>query len=610
MSVITYNETKQKFNLYTKGSIESITSLCKKDSIPNDLNKRIVDSSKEGYIILGMAYKKLHFEKVSEIDYMNRNDLEVDLIFLGIILFLNPLKADTAASVSELNKSGLNIKIVTGDSALTGLAVANSLNLIKNISTTHYLDMEEYSEEDAKLIIIENPLYFNGKHTVHEFPLFSKMVQKDSEINYERIFFLKGVSSSAEDFTSLSFTKSCSSQRKQIISSHINFFDKFFNFIEEKIIEDVVMTAKIFNYLFIDKFQFLTNNEQKILCTLLKKIKVLGRMMNNDKTNLVRFLQNSSFTVGMIGDGLNDAGALKQADAGLALSSNELGLSSSFSTTRPSLTSFLDLLLESRKTVSSIIHTFKFFSLYCLMQFSLVNILNLVDAGLTDNQYLIQDLPIVTVSIILVSFTRSNTKLANDIPHFDLFSLQSLFSMVGGGLIQLGSQIALLLIVRSQDWFIYNRIIDDYYDYCAYCADGNALFMFITMVMINGILTTGNFYPNRNKFYKNYIFVLYFLGIHIYFSLVILYEPSRIDWLNLKKNLIDQKFLYVIFGASWLITLVLWFWEAFVCNILINRLMRKIQMKKMTNFGLNKSSTIEIEQTKRFKIFLPKEDNL
>ena len=614
MSIIAYNETKEEFRLYSKGSVESITSLCKKDSIPDDLNKRVVDFSKEGHIILGMAYKKLHFEKVSELDFVHRNELEIDLTFLGIILFLNPLKTDTAASILELSKSGINLKIITGDSAFTGLAVANSLNLIKNISKTVYLDMEEYSEEDSKLVIIENPLYFNGKPSIHEFPLFSKMVQKDSEINYERMFFLKGVSNSAEDFTSVSFTKSCSSQRKQIFSSHVNFLSKFFNFLEERIIEDVVMTGKIFNYLFIDKFQFFSNEEQKILCNLLKKIKVLGRMGNNDKTNLVLFLQNSSFIVGMIGDGLNDVGALKQADAGLALSSYELGLSSSFSTTRSSLTSFLDLLLESRKTVSSIIHTFKFISLYSLMQFSLVTLLNILDAGITDNQYLVQDLPVVTLSVILLSFTRSNTKLTKDIPYFDIFSLQSLFSMVGGGLIQLGSQITMLMIVRNQSWFNEDRMMDEeeysYYEYCASCADGNAVFLCITMVMINGLLTTGNFYPNRNKFYKNYLFVLYFLVIHIYFSLVILYQPSRMEWLDLKDNLIDQSFLYVIFGASWIITFVLWFWEAFVCNILINKLIRKIQMKKMANFRVNQSETMEIEQTKKFKIFLPKNDNL
>ena len=54
---------------------------------------------------------------------------------------------------------------------------------------------------------------------------------------------------------------------------------------------------------------------------LLPKIKILARALPTDKTRMIRIAQSMNLVVGMTGDGINDAPALKGADVGFAMGS-------------------------------------------------------------------------------------------------------------------------------------------------------------------------------------------------------------------------------------------------------------------------------------------------
>jgi len=53
----------------------------------------------------------------------------------------------------------------------------------------------------------------------------------------------------------------------------------------------------------------------------IKNIRIIARALPTDKSRLVRICQNNNLVVGMTGDGVNDAPALKQADVGFAMGS-------------------------------------------------------------------------------------------------------------------------------------------------------------------------------------------------------------------------------------------------------------------------------------------------
>lgn len=65
----------------------------------------------------------------------------------------------------------------------------------------------------------------------------------------------------------------------------------------------------------------LSNLSDSELSSLLPKIRVISRVTPTDKSRLVRIAQSSGHIVGMTGDGINDAPALKAADVGFAMGS-------------------------------------------------------------------------------------------------------------------------------------------------------------------------------------------------------------------------------------------------------------------------------------------------
>ena len=74
--------------------------------------------------------------------------------------------------------------------------------------------------------------------------------------------------------------------------------------------EDIILTSSEFNKK--------TDNEIK---EILPHLKILARSLPQDKSRLVKIAQSAGLVVGMTGDGVNDAPALKKADVGFAMGS-------------------------------------------------------------------------------------------------------------------------------------------------------------------------------------------------------------------------------------------------------------------------------------------------
>ena len=94
------------------------------DQARQEISKRFEDLSREGFRVLGIAWKATPHDQVHAIV-----DDETGLVFAGMAAFEDPPKPSAADAVRALLASGVTVKIVTGDNELVTQHVCRELGL-------------------------------------------------------------------------------------------------------------------------------------------------------------------------------------------------------------------------------------------------------------------------------------------------------------------------------------------------------------------------------------------------------------------------------------------------------------------------------------------------
>jgi Mg2+-importing ATPase len=122
--------------IITKGSPEEIIKVCHTYDIDGEVkkvtlgaHKKIVkqynDLSKEGYRVLGVATRRLQSRNTTRYT----KDEEKDLTFIGFIAFLDPAKKDAKEVLLDLEKIGIEVKVITGDNELVTQKICKEVAL-------------------------------------------------------------------------------------------------------------------------------------------------------------------------------------------------------------------------------------------------------------------------------------------------------------------------------------------------------------------------------------------------------------------------------------------------------------------------------------------------
>lgn len=123
-------EHKSKCVAFVKGSGESISKLCRANTLPNAFDDMLAASAREGIYQISFGTKELSIS-ASEINSITRDSLEYDLEFVGTVNFKNQLRDESAAVIEELTEGDISSTMVTGDNTLTGIRIAKEAGLIK-----------------------------------------------------------------------------------------------------------------------------------------------------------------------------------------------------------------------------------------------------------------------------------------------------------------------------------------------------------------------------------------------------------------------------------------------------------------------------------------------
>lgn len=121
--------------LICKGAVEEVFSACKHYEIGNELGT--LDAShltaaqaetcalnEDGFRVVAVAYKE-----IADLKQSYSVEDESDLTLLGYIAFLDPPKETAGAAIAALNKSGVAVKILTGDNEIVTRKICHEVKL-------------------------------------------------------------------------------------------------------------------------------------------------------------------------------------------------------------------------------------------------------------------------------------------------------------------------------------------------------------------------------------------------------------------------------------------------------------------------------------------------
>ncbi|WP_375510894.1 cation-transporting P-type ATPase [uncultured Nostoc sp.] len=127
-------DAKRSLNIiYLKGSVEAILQRC--DQMLDaqgqaPLNAAAVEQevgrmANQGLRVLAFARKEVTLQKRS----LERHDIDRGLVFLGLQGIIDPPREEAIAAVKACQSAGIQVKMITGDHALTAAAIARKMGI-------------------------------------------------------------------------------------------------------------------------------------------------------------------------------------------------------------------------------------------------------------------------------------------------------------------------------------------------------------------------------------------------------------------------------------------------------------------------------------------------
>lgn len=142
--------------MYVKGAVEAILKRCCTQldatgqtlALDRDQIEQVAhEMAAQGLRVLAFAMRLMP-TRHREIDH---GDVEADLIFLGLQGMIDPPRAEAIAAVRACQSAGIQVKMITGDHALTAGAIAQQMGLSQATDTLVFTGKQLATMTDAEL---------------------------------------------------------------------------------------------------------------------------------------------------------------------------------------------------------------------------------------------------------------------------------------------------------------------------------------------------------------------------------------------------------------------------------------------------------------------------
>jgi len=165
MTTMHYSEKGGKL-VFVKGAPEVVLERCTKESGLNGVQEMTMDSrmriqetnetmAKNALRVLAIAYRE-----GPQIDDSTEDTLERELTFLGSVGMIDPARAEAIQAISVCKSVGIRPIMITGDHALTAMAIAREVGIYRDgdrLLTD--AEMERIPDQDFEQIVEEVSVY-------------------------------------------------------------------------------------------------------------------------------------------------------------------------------------------------------------------------------------------------------------------------------------------------------------------------------------------------------------------------------------------------------------------------------------------------------------------
>ncbi|NPA11120.1 MAG: plasma-membrane proton-efflux P-type ATPase [Epsilonproteobacteria bacterium] len=337
----------------TKGAPQVIIELSNlSDEAKKQAYKKVEEFAKNGFRTLGVGYKTTQNEKFE---------------FVGLIPLYDPPRADSKEAISEAQKNGVEVKMITGDNVAVARYIAKILGIGENIYSIKELKNETH---DEYIVLAET---------------ISKALLKTMNLSEEEI------KKKVDEIVAIVRNELQGKLKRGVVKRHESEIIK--------IIEEANGFAEVFP---------------------------------EDKYFIVDELQKADHIVGMTGDGVNDAPALKKADTGIAVSgaTDAARAAADIVLLAPGLKVIVDAIKEARITFERM----KSYTIYRIAETIRV-ILFMTLAIVVFNFYPITALMIILLALLndipILAIAYDNTKIEKKPVRWDMHEMLVLSSWLG-----------------------------------------------------------------------------------------------------------------------------------------------------------------------------------
>ena len=305
-----------------------------------------------------------------------------------------------ACASKQLQYTPTNIHDVDRAELETNLTFLGFLVFENHVRAESFSVIQELKAADLASIIITGDNILTAIHVAKQLDLCKTLIVID--VHQENVCFSRREGDDKEDYLPIAELANQSSYELQ---------------------NDVAITGEALSKLI--------ESRSALIESWIMKTRIFARIKPDQKTWIINFLISKGKYVAMCGDGTNDCGALKAAHVGLAFSDAEASIVAPFTSAYKKVEDVIVLIRHGRCALETCFLGFKYMTLYPLMQLAIVASLHRLQVTLGNNQFLFDDLFVVTGLAVLAMYHGPSAQLRSGRPGDSLFEKEILSSIIG-----------------------------------------------------------------------------------------------------------------------------------------------------------------------------------